>query len=85
MFKIRSILFLLLCTTVVLAVPPALNLYIIPFDNSKSDAPLNWLSDAFPEMIKTDLNNYDNVFEKRIRSRAHNVQQITFVAATPRY
>ena len=64
MFKIRSILFLLLCLSVALAVPPVLNLYIIPFDNSKSDAPLNWLSDAFPEMIKTDLNNYDNVFLK---------------------
>ena len=25
---------------------------------------MNWLSDAFPEMIKTDLNNYDNVFLK---------------------
>ena len=25
---------------------------------------MNWLSDAFPEMIETDLNNYDNVFLK---------------------
>ena len=64
MLKIRSILFLLLFLSVAQAVPPVLNLYIIPFDNSKSDAPLNWLSDAFPEMIKTDLNNYDNVFLK---------------------
>ena len=64
MFNLRSILFLQLCLSVALAVPPVLNLYIIPFDNSKSDAPLNWLSDAFPEMIKTDLNNYDNVFLK---------------------
>ena len=31
----------------VFAVPPALNVYVIPFDNTKSEPALMWLSDAF--------------------------------------
>ena len=50
--------------SIVFAVPPVLNLYIIPFDNTKTDAPINWLSDAFPEMIESELSNYDHVFLK---------------------
>ena len=65
MYKFITKSFIILFTvSITLAVPPVLNLYIIPFDNTKTDAPINWLSDAFPEMIESELSNYDHVFLK---------------------
>ena len=48
----------------VFAVPPALNVYIIPFDNSKSEPALSWLSDAFSSMISANLSDQDRVYVK---------------------
>ena len=48
----------------VFAVPPALNIYIIPFDNSKSEPALSWLSDAFSSMISANLSDQDRVYVK---------------------
>ena len=48
----------------VFAVPPALNVYVIPFDNSKSEPALMWLSDAFSSMITSNLSDQDRVYTK---------------------
>ena len=48
----------------VFAVPPALNVYVIPFDNSKSEPALTWLSDAFSSMISSNLSDQDRVYVK---------------------
>ena len=48
----------------VFAVPPALNVYVIPFDNSKSEPALMWLSDAFSSMITANLSDQDRVYTK---------------------
>ena len=48
----------------VFAVPPALNVYVIPFDNSKSEPALSWLSDAFSSMISANLSDQDRVYVK---------------------
>ena len=45
----------LLGITFVFAVPPALNVYVIPFDNTKNEPALGWLSDAFSDMITANL------------------------------
>ena len=46
------------------AVPPALNIYIIPFDNTKSEPSISWLSDAFSDMISSNLLSQDRVYVK---------------------
>jgi len=48
----------------IFAVPPALNVYVIPFDNSKSEPALTWLSDAFSSMISSNLSDQDRVYVK---------------------
>ena len=48
----------------IFAVPPALNVYVIPFDNSKSEPALTWLSDAFSSMISANLSDQDRVYVK---------------------
>ena len=48
----------------VFAVPPALNVYVIPFDNTKSEPALMWLSDAFSSMITSNLSDQDRVYTK---------------------
>ena len=48
----------------IFAVPPALNVYVIPFDNSKSEPALTWLSDAFSSMISSNLSDQDRVYIK---------------------
>ena len=48
----------------VFAVPPALNVYVIPFDNTKSEPALVWLSDAFSSMITSNLSDQDRVYTK---------------------
>ena len=48
----------------VFAFPPALNVYVIPFDNSKSESALTWLSDAFSSMISANLSDQDRVYVK---------------------
>ena len=46
------------------AVPPALNVYVIPFDNSKSETALTWLSEAFSSMVTANLSDQDRVYIK---------------------
>ena len=48
----------------VFAAPPALNVYVIPFDNTKSEPALMWLSDAFSSMITSNLSDQDRVYTK---------------------
>ena len=48
----------------ILAVPPALNVYVIPFDNTNSEPALGWLSEAFSSMITSNLSNQDRVYTK---------------------
>ena len=48
----------------IFAVPPALNVYVIPFDNTKSEPALMWLSDAFSSMITSNLSDQDRVYTK---------------------
>ena len=48
----------------VFAVPPALNVYVIPFDNTKSEPALMWLSDVFSSMITSNLSDQDRVYTK---------------------
>ena len=48
----------------IFAVPPALNVYVIPFDNSKIEQALSWLSDAFSSMISANLSDQDRVYVK---------------------
>ena len=50
--------------TLIFAVPPALNVYVIPFDNSKSEPALGWLSDAFSDMVTANLSNQNRVYVK---------------------
>ena len=54
----------LLAITFAYAVPPALNVYVIPFDNSKSEPALMWLSEAFSSMISSNLSDQDRVYIK---------------------
>ncbi len=54
----------LLGITFVFAVPPALNVYVIPFDNTKNEPALGWLSDAFSDMITANLSNQNRVYIK---------------------
>ena len=50
--------------TLIFAVPPALNVYVIPFDNAKSEPALGWLSDAFSDMVTANLSNQNRVYVK---------------------
>ncbi len=50
--------------TLIFAVPPALNIYVIPFDNAKSEPALGWLSDAFSDMVTANLSNQNRVYVK---------------------
>jgi len=54
----------LMSITLIFAVPPALNVYVIPFDNSKSEPALGWLSDAFSDMVTANLSNQNRVYVK---------------------
>ena len=54
----------LISLSVSFAVPPALNIYIIPFDNTKSEPSISWLSDAFSDMISSNLLSQDRVYVK---------------------
>ena len=48
----------------IFAVPPALNVYVIPFDNTRSEPSIAWLSDAFSDMISSKLLSQDRVYVK---------------------
>jgi len=54
----------LLAISFAFAVPPALNVYVIPFDNSKSETALTWLSEAFSSMVTANLSDQDRVYIK---------------------
>ena len=54
----------LMAVSFVFAVPPALNVYVIPFDNSKSEPALTWLSEAFSSMVTANLSDQDRVYIK---------------------
>ena len=55
----------LLGITFVFAVPPALNVYVIPFDNTKNEPALKAGSlDAFSDMITANLSNQNRVYIK---------------------
>ena len=62
--KIKSFISTLTLFGVLFAVPPVLNVYVIPFDNIKNDVAIGWLSDAFSEMINAELSNQDRIYLK---------------------
>ena len=63
-FISKYFVMLFACISFVFAVPPALNVYVIPFDNSKSEPALTWLSDAFSSMISANLSDQDRIYVK---------------------
>lgn len=46
------------------AAPPVVNIFIIPFDNTRNEKPIDWLSDAFSSMISNELSKYDRIYLK---------------------
>ena len=62
--KFKSIFSIILLAGILNAAPPALHVYVIPFDNVKNDAGMGWLSDAFAEMVNAELSQHDRIFLK---------------------
>lgn len=62
--KIKSIFSAILLAGIVNAAPPALHVYVIPFDNSKNDIAIGWLSDVFAEMVNSELSQHDRIYLK---------------------
>ena len=62
--KFKSIFSIILLACIVNAAPPALHVYVIPFDNSKNDVAIGWLSDVFAEMVNSELSQHDRIYLK---------------------
>ena len=62
--KIKSIFTVLFIVSALNAAPPSLHVYVIPFDNIKNDLALGWLSDAFAEMVNSELSQHDRIYLK---------------------
>ena len=62
--KFKSIFTLFSLYSIIAAAPPVLNVYVIPFDNIKNDVAIGWLSDAFAEMVNSELRKYDRIYLK---------------------
>ena len=62
--KFKSIFSIILLAGIVNAAPPALHVYVIPFDNSKNDVAIGWLSDVFAEMVNSELSQHDRIYLK---------------------
>ncbi|MEA1881294.1 MAG: hypothetical protein U9N31_02695 [Candidatus Marinimicrobia bacterium] len=60
----KSIFSLILLVGVISAAPPSLHVYVIPFDNIKNDVAIGWLSDAFAEMVNSELSRHDRIYLK---------------------
>ena len=62
--KFKSIFSIILLACIVNAAPPALHVYVIPFDNSKNDVAIGWLSDVFAEMVNSELSQHERIYLK---------------------
>ena len=62
--KFKSIFSIILLAGIVNAAPPALHVYVIPFDNSKNDVAIGWLSDVFAEMVNSELSQHERIYLK---------------------
>tara|TARA_Y100000590_G_scaffold17598_4_gene21108 strand:- start:25570 stop:26862 length:1293 start_codon:yes stop_codon:yes gene_type:complete len=62
--KNKSLFTLILVCSILVASPPVLNVYVIPFDNIKDDVAISWLSDAFAEMVNKELSQHDRIYLK---------------------
>ncbi len=62
--KNKSLFTLISVCSILVASPPVLNVYVIPFDNIKDDAAISWLSDAFAEMVNKELSQHDRIYLK---------------------
>lgn len=62
--KIKSLFTLFSLCSIIMAAPPVLNVYVIPFDNIKNDVAIGWLSDAFAEMVNKELSQHDRIYLK---------------------
>ena len=62
--KFKSIFSIILLAGILNAAPPALHVYVIPFDNSKNDVAIGWLSDVFAEMVNSELSQHDRIYLK---------------------
>jgi len=62
--KFTSIFSIILLAGILNAAPPALHVYVIPFDNSKNDVAIGWLSDVFAEMVNSELSQHDRIYLK---------------------
>ena len=62
--KFKSIFSIILLACIVNAAPPALHVYVIPFDNSKNDIAIGWLSDVFAEMVNSELSQHERIYLK---------------------
>ena len=62
--KFKSIFSIILLAGIVNAAPPALHVYVIPFDNSKNDIAIGWLSDVFAEMVNSELSQHERIYLK---------------------
>ena len=60
----KSIISTILLASILSAAPPALHVYVIPFDNIKNDVAIGWLSDAFSEMVNSELSQHDRIYLK---------------------
>ena len=60
----KTLITTLLLNVAIIGAPPILNVYIIPFDNIKNDTAIGWLSDAFSEMINSELSKHDRIYLK---------------------
>ncbi len=62
--KNKSLFTLISVFSILVASPPVLNVYVIPFDNIKDDVAISWLSDAFAEMVNKELSQHDRIYLK---------------------
>jgi TolB-like protein len=62
--KFKSIFSIVLLAGIVNAAPPALHVYVIPFDNIKNDVAIGWLSTVFAEMVNSELSQHDRIYLK---------------------
>ncbi len=62
--KNKSLFTLISVCSILVASPPVLNVYVIPFDNIKDDVAISWLSDAFAEMVNKELSQHDRIYLK---------------------
>lgn len=62
--KFKSIFSIILLAGILNAAPPALHVYVIPFDNIKNDVAIGWLSDAFAEMVNAELSQHERIYLK---------------------